>query len=362
MKVSDFDFDLPADLIAQHPAARREESRLLVVRRGSGRCALRSFGDLGEYLRPGDLLVLNDTRVIAARLFGHREPSGGAVEAFLLESLGPRRWHCLLRPGRRLRPGDRVIVDAADGAHLAVSARRPDGTFEVEFDVADVLALLERVGRVPLPPYIHREASVADRERYQTVYATRPGAVAAPTAGLHFTQDTLDRLRQRGVGIAYVTLHVGPGTFKPVQAECVEEHVMHAESYELPVATADLVRQTRERGGRIIAVGTTAVRTLETCADSATRTVRAGSGRTSIFLYPPRVPVVCDALLTNFHLPRSTLLMLVSCFSSVEQVLAAYRLAIRERFRFYSYGDCMLVIADEAEVGAGCQPHPVPLR
>jgi S-adenosylmethionine:tRNA ribosyltransferase-isomerase len=348
MKVSDFDFDLPGDLIAQHPAARREQSRLLVLRRQSGRCDLRTFAELGEYLRSGDLLVLNDTRVIAARLFGHREPTGGAVEAFLLEDLGAGRWHCLLRPGRRLRPGDRVVVEAADGARLAVSARRPDGTFEVDFDVPDVLALLERAGRVPLPPYIHRDATAADRERYQTVYATRPGAVAAPTAGLHFTEAILDGLRQRGVATASVTLHVGPGTFKPVQVDRVEEHIMHEEVYDLPAATADLVRLTRERGGRVIAVGTTAVRTLETCADSATRTVIPGRGRTSIFLYPPRVPIVCDALLTNFHLPRSTLLMLVSCFSSVENTLAAYRLAIQERFRFYSYGDCMLVLPDDA--------------
>jgi S-adenosylmethionine:tRNA ribosyltransferase-isomerase len=349
MKVSDFDFDLPADLIAQHPTARREQSRLLVLRRESGRCDVRHFGDLGQYLRRGDLLVLNDTRVIAARLFGHREPTGGAVEAFLLEALGGQRWQCLLRPGRRLRPGDQVVVAGADGARLTVSARRADGTFEVEFSVADVLALLERAGRVPLPPYIHREASAADRERYQTVYAARPGAVAAPTAGLHFTGDLLDELRQRGIATACVTLHVGPGTFKPVQAECVEDHVMHEEVYELPAVTAELVRLTRERGGRVIAVGTTAVRTLETCADAATRTVRPGTGRTSIFLYPPRLPVVCDALLTNFHLPRSTLLMLVSCFSSVERVLAAYRFAIQERFRFYSYGDCMLVLPEEAQ-------------
>lgn len=348
MNVSDFDYDLPAELIAQHPAKRRDLSRMLVLRRGSGLCAPALFRDLGRYLRPGDLLVLNDTRVIAARLFGRRDPSGGMVEAFLLAAMSPQRWHCLLRPGRRLRPGDRVRVDGARGTSFTVASRRPDGTFEIDVGCPDVPALLESAGRVPLPPYIHRDASAEDRERYQTVYAARPGAVAAPTAGLHFTQEILSELRRQGVATASVTLHVGPGTFKPVQCERVEDHVMHGETYDLPAETAAAVRQTRERGGRVLAVGTTSVRTLETCADPSTRTVVPGQGETRIFLYPPQTPIVCDGLLTNFHLPRSTLLMLVSCFSSVAHVLAAYRLAVEERFRFYSYGDCMLLLPDEA--------------
>ncbi|NLF17321.1 MAG: tRNA preQ1(34) S-adenosylmethionine ribosyltransferase-isomerase QueA [Lentisphaerae bacterium] len=347
MNVSDFDYDLPADLIAQHPAARRELSRMLVLRQGSGGRQAALFQDLPGYLRPGDLLVLNDTRVIAARLFGHRDPSGGRVEAFLLEAVSPRRWHCLLRPGRRLRPGDRVAVEGAPGRAFVVAARREDGTFEIDFDDADVIDLLDQAGHVPLPPYIHRQASAADRERYQTVYAARPGAVAAPTAGLHFTPEILQRLRDLGVRTAAVTLHVGPGTFKPVQCERVEDHVMHEEAYELPPETAEAVRETRRCGGRVIAVGTTSVRTLETCAEPDSRTVLPGRGQTRIFLYPPRRPVVCDGLLTNFHLPRSTLLMLVSCFSTVEHVLAAYRWAVEERFRFYSYGDCMLLLPDE---------------
>ena len=348
MNVSDFDYDLPADLIAQVPAERREFSRLLVMQRQSGRCAVHGFRDLGQFLRPGDLLVLNDTRVIAARLLGRRDPSGGAVEAFLLHALAPQRWQCLLRPGRRLHPGERVCLDAAPGVGFRVTQRRQDGTFEIEFEAPDVLALLDQAGQVPLPPYIQREPSAADRERYQTVYAAHPGAVAAPTAGLHFTRPLLADLRARGVQTAFVTLHIGAGTFKPVQADRVEDHVMHEEAYDLPAETADLVRLTRTRGGRVIAVGTTSVRTLETCADPATRTVIAGHGQTRIFLYPPQTPAVCDGLLTNFHLPRSTLIMLVSCFSSTAHVLAAYRLAVQERLRFYSYGDCMLLLPDEA--------------
>lgn len=347
MKVSDFDYDLPAEQIAQHPPERREASRLLVLRRETGRCELRQFPDIAGYVRRGDLLVLNDTRVIAARLRGRRDPSGGAVEAFVLEELRPAVWQCLLRPGRRLRPGDQVRIEGDPDAAFTVTARRDDGTFEIAFAVPDVLALLERAGQVPLPPYIHRPPTAADRERYQTVYAARAGAVAAPTAGLHFTTEILEQLRQQGIATARVTLHVGPGTFQPVKADTVEAHIMHEEPYEVPTETAEAIAHTRRHGGRVIAVGTTSVRTLETCADPGTRTVRPGAGRTRIFLYPPQQPVVCDGLLTNFHLPRSTLLMLVSCFSRLEHVLAAYRLAVAERFRFFSYGDCMLLLPED---------------
>ena len=346
MRVADFDYELPEELIAQHPAERRELSRLLVVGRGTGACACRTFADFPEYVRAGDCLVVNDTRVIAARLYGRRDPSGGQVEAFALEERGPGRWQCLLRPGRRLSPGARVLLDGDAGAFV-VTARLDDGTFEVQFDTEDVFALLERAGRVPLPPYIQREASADDRERYQTVYAQRPGAVAAPTAGLHFTPEILAAVVAKGAQVAHVTLHVGPGTFQPVKAERIEDHVMHEEAYEVTEAAAATINATRAAGGRIVAVGTTSVRTLESCADPATGSVRAGSGRTRIFLYPPRRPVAVDALLTNFHLPRSTLLMLVSCFASREHVLAAYRLAVRERFRFYSYGDAMLLLPGE---------------
>lgn len=345
MNVSDFDYHLPEELIAQRPAARRDLSRLLVMGRNTGRCQLRGFADFPEFVRPGDCLVLNDTRVIAARLFGRREPSGGRAEAFLLEERGPSRWQCLLRPGRRLNPGARVRLDNEEHTFV-VRERRDDGTFEVEFDTDDVLALLERAGRVPLPPYIQREASAEDLERYQTVYAEKPGAVAAPTAGLHFTPEILAAVAAQGVQLVRITLHVGPGTFQPVKAERIEDHVMHEEVYEISPEAAATINATRNGGGRVFAVGTTSVRTLESCVDPATRQVRAERGRTRIFLHPPKKPLAVDGLLTNFHLPRSTLLMLVSCFATPEQVMNAYRLAVQERLRFYSYGDAMLLLPE----------------
>jgi S-adenosylmethionine:tRNA ribosyltransferase-isomerase len=344
MQVSDFDYDLPPELIAQYPPAQRSAARMLVMSRISGDCEIRTFRDFPGYLRPGDCLVLNDTRVIPARLLGRRVPSGGQVEAFLLEEIGPTRWRCMLRPGRRLRAGARVELSAAPGHCFEVLARDAEGTFEIEFAEPNVRAVIEQAGRVPLPPYIRREPEPGDRERYQTVYAEKCGAVAAPTAGLHFTRDVLDGLAQGGVRIAKLTLHVGPGTFIPVQAARVEDHVMHEEVYELSQEAADTVNAARGEGGRIIAVGTTCVRVLETCGDGGSGHVVPAKARTRLFLHPPYRPRVVDGLLTNFHLPRSTLLMLVSTFSSVENVLNAYRLAIRERMRFYSYGDCMLLL------------------
>ena len=344
MQLSDFDYDLPPELIAQRPAQQRDASRMLVMSRQTGACELRRFADLADYLHDGDCLVLNNTKVIPARLLGRRVPSGGRVEAFLLEAIERSRWLCMLRPARRLQPGAEVKLEAVPDATFVVTARRDDGTFEITFTVPDVLELLEAGGRVPLPPYIHREPDQADRNRYQTIYATDRGAVAAPTAGLHFTPEVLERVRRRGVTVAALTLHVGPGTFRPVQTERIEDHVMHEETYVLPPSVADAVNTARRRKGRIIAVGTTSVRVLETCAVAGTRTVQPQAGRTRLFLYPPARPVVTDVLLTNFHLPRSTLLMLVSTFSSVEHVLAAYRLAVSERMRFYSYGDCMLLV------------------
>ena len=344
MNVSDFDYELPPELIAQYPAPERAASRLLVMSRATGKCEIRSFAQFPELLNPGDCLVLNDTRVVPARLLGRRAPTGGSVEALVLEQIESRRWLCMLKPGRRLRPGDRVELEAESAVGFTVSARRADGRFEVAFDTDEVPALLDRAGLVPLPPYIRRCAEADDRHRYQTVYADKPGAVAAPTAGLHFSSEILADIRGRGVAVAAITLHVGPGTFRPVTADRVEEHLMHEEAYELSPQAAELVNSTRARAGRVLAVGTTSVRVLETCADPATRTVTPGCGRTRLFLHPPYDPAIPDALLTNFHLPRSTLLMLVSAFSSVEHVLAAYRLAIRERMRFYSYGDCMLLL------------------
>jgi len=346
MDVDLFDYDLPEELIAQHPLPKRDAARMLVLHRRDGHCELRTVRDLPDYLRAGDCLVLNDTRVIPARLFGRRRETGGRVEMLLVRALDVerRRWRAMLRPGRRMRRGIEIEIEAAPDETVTVLDRLEDGTFEILFSAADAMSLIERIGHVPLPPYIRREDEPGDREQYQTVYARTPGAVAAPTAGLHFTPELLGYIRGRGVVIATVTLHVGPGTFRPVKTRRVEDHVMHEEPYELRPEAAEVINRTRARGGRVIAVGTTSVRVLETCADCATGHVRPGAGVTRLFLHPPMRPRVADGLLTNFHLPKSTLLMLVCTFSSIENVLVAYRLAVRERFRFYSYGDCMLLI------------------
>lgn len=363
MRVSDFNYELPPELIAQEPLAERGASRMLVMERATGRCGLRTFRDFPEFVRPGDVLVLNDTKVIPARLFGRRA-SGGRVEFLLVEEARPGVWRGLAKPGGKLRIGEAVPLDGLDGAAVKAEGRRQkaeaeaggsagvtivgrepeDGMVLLDFGGADVPALLERAGRIPLPPYIEREARAEDLTWYQTVFARKPGAVAAPTAGLHFTPEILDACRAKGAALARVTLHVGPGTFRPVKAEHLADHVMHAEAYELTPEAAEAVNGARRSGGRVIAIGTTSVRVLESCADAATRTVVPGAGKTRLFLHPPKVPLVTDCLLTNFHLPQSTLLMLVSAFSTVEHVRAAYALAIRERFRFFSYGDCMLLV------------------
>lgn len=350
MKVSDFHYELPDELIAQRPAERRDAARMLVMDRSSGACRIRSFRDFPSLLREEDCLVVNNTRVIPARLFGHRQESGGRVEAFLLENLGDGLWKSMLKPGRRLRPGARVDIEGGNGACYEVIRKQADGSAEIRFSCDDVKSLLERVGAVPLPPYIRRVADSSDTERYQTVYAVQPGAVAAPTAGLHFTPEILTVIREKGTRIAAVTLHVGAGTFKPVSTEHVEDHVMHEESYELTDETASVINTTKTRGGRVIAVGTTSVRVLESCLSPDGNEVVPGTGRTRLFMYPPAKPRITDALLTNFHLPGSTLLMLVSCFSSREHVLNAYALAVRERMRFYSYGDCMFLTDDGQDI------------
>jgi S-adenosylmethionine:tRNA ribosyltransferase-isomerase len=355
VNVSDFDYVLPPERIAQEPASPRDAARLLAHHLRADRSEHRHVRDLDALLAPGDLLVVNDTRVRCARLVGRRA-SGGAVELLLLEREGARRWRALARPAARLKPGERLELEG--GALLAtlVGRRRaPDGDPEpewrLELDVPageDVEVALERHGRMPLPPYIRRPRGEdpqrdADRESYQTLFAREPGAVAAPTAGLHFTPALLERLATRGVERASVTLHVGEGTFKPVTSEDTEDHVMHAESYTLPQATVEAVERCRTRGGRVVAVGTTCVRTLESCADEQGR-LRAGSGTTRLFLVPGARFRVVDALLTNFHLPRSTLLMLVSAFAGHERVLRLYREAVEQGYRFYSYGDAMLLL------------------
>jgi S-adenosylmethionine:tRNA ribosyltransferase-isomerase len=344
----DFDYDLPAASIAQEPAPRGESRLLVLDRQGPERHS--RVRDLPRLLRPGDLLVLNDTRVIPARLYG-RSAGGGKMEILLVERVAEREWEALVRPGRRARPG--AVIAIEEGLAAEVVDKREDGSFHryrLRFS-EPIEPHLDRLGHIPLPPYIHRPDTPEDRERYQTVFARRPGAVAAPTAGLHFTEDLLRELEAAGVETARVTLHVGIGTFKPVAAERLAEHRMESERYEIGEEAAAAIRRARMSGRRIVAVGTTVVRTLEGAALAtlaANGEVRAGSGATDLFIFPggPDSPgfrfQVVDALLTNFHLPRSTLLMLVSAFAGRERVLAAYGEAIREGYRFYSYGDAML--------------------
>lgn len=348
MRTEDFDYHLPAELIAQQPAEPRDQSRLLVLDRATGLIAHRRFADLPEYLHAGDLLVVNDSRVLPARLHGIREATGGHAELLLLRETAAQRWLALARPAKRLRPGDRLHFG---GGRLVGVVRevREEGQRVVEFEPGErpLRDLIEEVGELPLPPYIHQQP--ADPERYQTVYARQSGSVAAPTAGLHFTPALLDRVRAQGVGVATVTLHVGLGTFRPVHAERIEDHVMHAEYGVLPAETASAVRRTRAAGRRIVAVGTTSVRVLESAGLAA---ASPGSvvpedgwyGWTDIFIYPGFRYRVCDALVTNFHLPKSTLLMLVSAFAGKDLIDRAYATAVAERYRFFSFGDAMLIV------------------
>ncbi|MCE9593108.1 MAG: tRNA preQ1(34) S-adenosylmethionine ribosyltransferase-isomerase QueA [Planctomycetes bacterium] len=353
MKVSDFDYDLPAERVAEVPAEPRDSARLLVHDVASGRTEHATVRDLPSFLASGDLLVVNDTRVRAARLLGFRA-SGGAVELLLVEREASGRWRALVKPAGRLKPGEEVVLE--DGALLArMHARGEDGEWRVELLSAArrepaTDAELERHGRMPLPPYLHRPRGddprrELDRASYQTLFARSLGAVAAPTAGLHFTPALVDALAARGVERATVTLHVGEGTFRPVEVDDTDAHAMHSEAYELSEATAAAARAARARRGRVVAVGTTSARTLETCA-LPDGSVEARAGATRLFIVPPRKFQVVDVLLTNFHLPRSTLLMLVSAFAGRERTLALYREAIERGYRFYSYGDAMLLVGE----------------
>jgi S-adenosylmethionine:tRNA ribosyltransferase-isomerase len=360
IRLSDYDYDLPKELIAQHPAKNRDESRLLVLDRKSGVIAHRRFRDIVDYLRKGDLLVLNDTKVIRARLLGRRA-TGGRVEALLLArnpqseteggalraSRNPKSkiFEALFKPAGRLRAGETIAFE--NGALRAeLLERQEEGVWLARFEApAGLQNALEKVGRVPLPPYIQRSDEAdqtADGERYQTVYARRPGAVAAPTAGLHFTEDLLKDIAQRGVGLAYITLHVGLGTFKPITTDDVTQHKMHSEWYEISSPAAQEIAQAHARNDRIIAVGTTSCRVLESAG--ATGTVLPQRGSTDLFIYPPYRFQLTDALLTNFHLPRTTLLLLVCAFAGPDLILQAYREAINLRYRFYSFGDAMLIL------------------
>ena len=335
MKKSDFWFDLPEELIAQTPLDKRDESRLLVVDKNTGAMEHKSFHDLPSLLRKGDCLVLNDSRVLPARLLGSRE-SGGAVEILLLKDLGENRWECLSRPGRKTRPGTKLIFGNGE-LKAEVKEVTEGGNRIVEFYYEGIfLEVLERLGKMPLPPYIHEE--LKDSERYQTVYSKELGSAAAPTAGLHFTNELLDEIRAKGVKTAFVTLHVGLGTFRPVKEENIEDHDMHSEFCMIPRETADVVNETKKNGGRIISVGTTSCRTLESFAEED-GTLKASSGWTDIFIYPGYRFKCIDALITNFHLPESTLIMLVSALAGRENVLNAYKAAVENRYRFFSFGD-----------------------
>lgn len=338
MRLADFDYTLPPELIAQQPASPRDSSRLLVVQRADGRLEHRVFRDLGEYLRPGDVLVVNDTRVIPARLRGRRAGTGGGVELLLLQPGPHGAWEALVRPGRRLKEGT-VVEVGPHATPIEIGERLPAGRRFVRLrDGGDVTALLEQAGEMPLPPYIHRPVDSPDQ--YQTVYAQASGSVAAPTAGLHFTPGLLESLRGRGVVIVAITLHVGPGTFQPVVVEDIGRHRMDLEHYAITPEAADAINARR---GRIVAVGTTAVRTLETAVAPDGR-IASGSGWTGLFIVPGFRFRVVDALVTNFHLPQTTLLMLVSAFAGRDLIFRAYDEAIRERYRFYSFGDAMLIL------------------
>ncbi len=340
LKTEDFWYDLPEELIAQTPLQKRDASRLLALDRKTGETTHKHFYDIYDYLKPGDCLVMNDSRVLPARLLGHR-PSGGAVELLLLRDMGDKKWECLAKPGRKLQPGQKVIF--GDGELTATILEvLEDGNRLVEFHFEGIfLEVLERLGKMPLPPYI--KARLEDQERYQTVYSREVGSAAAPTAGLHFTRELLEKLKEKGVSLAFVTLHVGLGTFRPVKVENINDHHMHSELCILPEETADILNKTRAAGGRIICVGTTSCRTLESLARE-NGTFVPGSKWTDIFIYPGYRFRAMDGLITNFHLPESTLVMLVSAFAGRENVLRAYGKAVEEKYRFFSFGDAMLIL------------------
>ncbi len=341
MKLSDFNYDLPKELIAQDPLEKRSDSRLMVLHRNTGEIEHRTFDRVGEYLEPGDILVMNDTRVIPARLLGKKEDTGAAVEILLLKRLDDARWEAIVRPGKKLRPGARVSF--GEGRLTAeIEEVRDEGNRVIRFTYDGIFEeILDELGQMPLPPYITHQ--LKDRERYQTVYAKHEGSAAAPTAGLHFTKELLQELEQKGIETAFVTLHVGLGTFRPVKTENILEHHMHTEFCCINEETAEKINRVKARGGRVIAVGTTSVRTLESMTDEE-GVLHAGKRDTDIFIYPGYTFRIVDSLITNFHLPESTLLMLVSAFYDREKILEAYRIAVEEKYRFFSFGDAMLIL------------------
>lgn len=360
MQTADFDFDLPPELIAQHPSPARGESRLLVLHRKQNQIEHKSFSNLTDFLNAGDVLVLNDSRVIPARLRGTNARTGGRFEILLLEENVPNNWWAMVRPGRNARIDTAILIaepgmtSAASSVLAIVTEKNSEGHCRLQFNArTDIRNLLNDIGEIPLPPYIARDQAgqlAEDKERYQTVFAKNDGSVAAPTAGLHFTDALLDKIRRSGVKVCFVTLHVGPGTFLPVKVDSVSQHTMHEEQFVLGEETVRAVNDAKQRGARVFAAGTTTVRVLESVAARNAGKLNVCAGKTNIFIYPPRHFHIVDALVTNFHLPRSTLLMLASAFAAPdetcgrERLLSAYEEAIRERYRFYSYGDAMLIL------------------
>ena len=340
MKTSDFYYDLPEELIAQTPVEPRNSSRLMVLPRNGGKIEHKHFYDLPEFLKPGDCLVLNNTRVLPARLYGTREDTGAVVEFVLLRQHGNKLWECLAGPGKKAKTGYKFRF--SDKLTAIVTDVLEDGNRMIEFACeGDFFAVLDEVGQMPLPPYIKEK--LKDKERYQTVYSKDAGSAAAPTAGLHFTKEMLENIRAMGVNIAYVTLHVGLGTFRPVKVEDVTQHKMHTEHYYIPEEAAKTINETRKNGGRVICVGTTSCRTVESCAKKYGE-IKECSGDTDIFIYPGFEFKCMDGLITNFHLPESTLIMLVSAFAGYDNVMNAYNIAVKEKYRFFSFGDAMLIL------------------
>ena len=348
MHINDFDYELPEELIAQKPADKRDASRLLVVHRETGETEHKHFYDILEYLNEGDCLVLNNSKVLPARLYGIKEGTGAKVEFLLIKRIDGDRWETMVRPGKRLKPGDSVMFSEDPLLKADIIDYGNDGTRIVEFSYDGIfMERLEEIGSMPLPPYIERQSENEDRDRYQTVYCREEGSVAAPTAGLHFTEELLEKARAKGVELAYVTLHVGIGTFRPVKCENIEDHSMHFEEYHIDEKTAEIINRAKAEGRRVISVGTTSTRTVESAAyfdeEKDCWQVRSGENSTGIFIYPGYEFRIIDSLITNFHLPKSTLMMLISALYNREKILEVYQEAIREKYRFFSYGDAMVI-------------------
>lgn len=352
MRIDDFDYNLPKELIAQKPADKRDSSRLLVVHRDSGQVEHKHFFDILDYMKAGDCLVLNDSKVLPARLYGKKEATGANIEFLLIKRIDGDVWETMVKPGKRLKPGDVVIFSESPLLKAEIVDYGEDGTRHARFIYEGIfMERLEEMGSMPLPPYIERSGEEEDKDRYQTVYCRQEGSVAAPTAGLHFTEELLAKARAKGVELAYVTLHVGIGTFRPVKCENIEEHSMHFEEYYVSPESAEVINRAKDEGRRVISVGTTSTRTLESAAYMTEQAegekghwhVKAGSGATGIFIYPGYEFKIIDSLITNFHLPKSTLLMLISALYDREKILEVYEEAIREKYRFFSYGDAMFI-------------------